>query len=652
MGFIDELKNEFLTKGKSNADDRYGEEIAINFLKTVDFKDFQNQQEAKAYIKHILNDFVAKNEEIHSYEAKIVHYMIAKITLENLGLSDTKINYMDKDSQHGNAAAFYSDSDNSINFFNQSVCNKYDLLLPSGYTNETLNSESRLGRFAHEIFKQQHEIQHAVQFQNIKRHMTDAKELTSDDYITSMQHIARILSFNENSKYFKKDLDVDRLYKENHDQFYYEIDADKCGYERTLSLLEELSPKAYETVLNKNNQYSIKLNNKISQLENYFDIGWGHDTNPENVKVCANHKAAMIIDNVLPILDVRERRTIMQEYPALQIVHNLDGKRKPLEQIEKEYAMQKSHILINGSNDEIKNIVPRLTKMYETVIESDPVLSFEKCMQHIVRMSYDSDRYFTNSGSGVKYNPDEICKEIRLAKQKAMKISAYFEDTQAKYVKGLYDKYTKELFKSKIRNPQDLRYFEMKKLAIYDIDAELHRNQEVQKTIKNDAEMLANNSKIKKMEKEEAEKIIKNIFPNFEPQPQIGILSENGLELKNNGVEKLLLMESYKQYINTIQKSNDIKQDKDFISSINLVSAINKLYDFSPTDDDRCLFDENEIETIKNKYEIEDMKADENEYDEDKFDAELVQDTINEKSDIETSDESNREDNDIEESSL
>ncbi len=50
----------------------------------------------------------------------------------------------------------------------------------------------------------------------------------------------------------------------------------------------------------------------------------------------------------------------------------------------------------------------RVSKLYDSAIESDPLLSFEKCMRHIARLSWDEDRYFTNGGLEVKYSPKEI----------------------------------------------------------------------------------------------------------------------------------------------------------------------------------------------------------------------------------------------------
>ncbi len=50
----------------------------------------------------------------------------------------------------------------------------------------------------------------------------------------------------------------------------------------------------------------------------------------------------------------------------------------------------------------------RVSKLYDSAIESDPLLSFEKCMRHIARLSWYEDRYFTNGGLEVKYSPKEI----------------------------------------------------------------------------------------------------------------------------------------------------------------------------------------------------------------------------------------------------
>ena len=338
MNLVQELENQIKTKSKAGTIQEK-ENIAIDFLNLVDFKDASKKIQAEQYIKHILTDNIGKNEPITSLEAKIVHCMIAKISLAELNIDNIKVNYLDR-AKDQTAGAFYSDK--TINFFNQSVCNKYDWLLPYG-NDITGGAKSRLNYFVNEVFKTEHEIQHAVQFEKMDKSEKEPEKLSVDDYIISKQYVARLFATAQGSKYYKKELDVDRLYNENHDQFYYEIDADLQGLKRSLSLLSKLSMQAYNLAIDEKIGWGFlsKLENKQSQIDNYSDITWEHNTNPDNIKVNANYKASMIIDNILPRLNSQQRTEYMLKYPALLVTYNSNGTKKDLQQIEKEFAEKK-----------------------------------------------------------------------------------------------------------------------------------------------------------------------------------------------------------------------------------------------------------------------------------------------------------------------
>lgn len=608
MRLIQELENQFKSKYKKGTLEEK-EKIAVEFLNSVDFKDGSNKSQAEQYITHMITDYVCKDKEITSLEAKIIHCMIAKMSLADLNLDNIRVNYIDRTKEHQNTGAFYSNE--SINFFNQSVCNKNDWLL------SYVSVGSRLNYFVHEVFVMEHEIQHAVQFKEISKSEKDPEKLSVDDYIISRQYVARLCARAQGSKYYKKDLDVDRLYNENHDQFYYEIDADLQGVKRSLSLLRKLSMSAYNIAIDEKIGWNFlsKLKSKQSQLDNYLDITWEHDTNPDNTKVCANYKTSMIIDNILPLLNGKERTKLMLEYPALLVTYNSNGSKKDLQQVEKEFTNKKSKLLLEGTDEQIRTTMPNLEKLYKTAVESDPVLSLEKCLQHISRMTWDQDRYFTDSGLDVKYNPNEIRKELKYAKQKALKISKSLEDTHAKTIENILNKEEREVFKSQKHDQKSLRFFEDKKLAFYDIKSEIYRNKEVINVIEKDKKEAMQKKVLKKMKREQAEDTIKKIFPNFSPAPHNGTLKNGYIEFSNNVNERMMLMEAYKQYVkSTIGSSSKVSKNKDFIPSSHLLSAINELYDFIPTQEEKIQFNEalqeGEIYIIKNKY----QQLEENKY--------------------------------------
>ena len=489
MDLIQELKNQFKTKSKTGTiQDQEKEKVAVDFLCGVDFKDVNNRTRAEQYIKDILTDFVGKDEQITSLEAKIVHCMIAKISLDELGLKDVKINYVKRTAQDSRAGAYYRDTDNSINFFNDDVCNKHEWTEPYNTKgNPERGAASRLDYFARQVFKLEHEIQHAVQFKNISESEISPDLLTPESYVISRQHVARIFAMTLRSKYYKQGLDVDRLYYDNHDQFYYEIDADIHGIKRALDMLKAVSSQAYQIATDPSrNRYVQKLAEKTEQLNNYSTVNWKHDTNPEMVEVGANHKASMIIDNILPQLSGKQRKEFMDKYSALSLTYNPNGSLKTLEQVEREKQAKINKLLINGTDKEIQEKAANISKVYDTAIESHPVLCFEKCLQHMARLSWNSDRYFTDSGIEVKYNPSEVRKELQMAQAKAKAIASYMEDTDAKKLKAIFERYKRELMASSKLDQTSARFFEDKKLAIYGIESHIYRNKEVKSVIEKD----------------------------------------------------------------------------------------------------------------------------------------------------------------------
>lgn len=323
MNLLQELENQFRTKTRTSSVEG-NEKIAVDFLTKVNFQDADLQSQAIQYIKHILTDYVEKNEEITSLEAKIIHCLITKISLSNLGLNNIPINYRNRTASDRNAGAYYQKGDRSLNFFNEEVCNLHYFLKP--YTNnQAKGAESRLNYFIRQIFVLQHEIQHVVQFKAIDNQNSIA--LTPSTYIMTQQSIARDFAMTRETKYYKETEYIDRLYEDNHDQFYYEIDADKFAIERTLALLQIISPLGYQIATDKRqNNYVTNLAIKTHELEHYGeDITWQHDTNPDNKKVLATHKASMIIRTILPKLPAKQRKEYFETYPSLAIVYNRDG---------------------------------------------------------------------------------------------------------------------------------------------------------------------------------------------------------------------------------------------------------------------------------------------------------------------------------------
>lgn len=601
---------------------KIAEKVAIELLNSIDFKDESNKSQAKEYIKHVLTDFIGKNETISPLQAKTVHCMIAKILLSELNLDDVKVNYSNRteSSNGGYYYAFYSHSDRSINFFNENVCNRNSWLLPY-CKNVEASTRSRLAHFAYEVFVVGHEIQHAVQFEAINKSAKTPETLTVDDYIISKQDVARSLSMSkkdDTNKYYKKGLDVDRLYHDNHDQFYYEIDADLQGYKRALPLLKELSETAYKIAISDKDagyektglKFLSKIEEKQFQLGHYSDITWEHNTNPDNVKVAANHKASMIIDYILPKLN--NKQAYLQKYPALQFNYNSDGSKKTLDQVDAEFIEKKRNLPKDATNEQKLN----LQKLHNAVIESDPVLSLEFCLRDISNMLWYTQQMVQDASGFKIYDAYQILEKT---KQRARKIITYSENAQANIIDKIIKKYEKKIFGSFKGNTQEeANFLRAKKDAIADISICLLHNKEVKETLVKEAMKKPKTTK-KHIQRSQALEIINNIFPNFTPTlfTRPAIIGKGYIEIESdshNVNELMMLMEAYNQYEKmALNLPISVREKEDFVSPYRLLSAIESIYDFRPTPEQQQqfkeTFDKGEIEVVKNKYQIEREQA-------------------------------------------
>lgn len=468
-----------------------------------------------------------------------------------------------------------------------------------------MSVKSRLGYLAKQIFVINHEIQHAVQWNMMEQESKDINTISSENLVMSKQNVARYLSTQRGSKYYKN-LNPEKLYKDNHDQFYYEIEADMFGFDRTLKLLKNISHKSYELVTGSNYKYLDKLEERKQQIENYSFVMWKHDTNPNNMEVSANHKASLIIDTVFPNLKNSDRKMFFNLYPALNINYHEDGSKKTLDEIESEKAERLRQVLTSTPDKNVNVSALRVSKLYDSAIESDPLLSFEKCMRHISRMSWEEDRYFTNGGMEVKYSPKEIRKELKASIAKASTIVSYMEEVNSLEIEKIFNKYRKEVEQSRKLDPTSLRFINDKMHGIYDIQYKFRKNKELLESIKKNEELVRKKNLQAKMDKENALETLKNVFPNFNPKPQTYVLNKD--EMLNNTIELMMLEEAYRHYLRSISKLNrsDTQKD-DYVPGHMLLATIRKLYPFKPTDEEKEEFAEalknGKIEIVANKYE-------------------------------------------------
>ncbi len=597
MDFIEEIQKA-VAKAKTP---EQAEEKVVELINKTDFSDSAIKQQSIIYIQDILENYIALNKPITSLQAKTMHCILCKQALTEQGVPDIKITYR----KEGGSPCFRDDR-KCIDFCDNpefsSVCSYTYLLKP--YCKDIEKSEkSRLAYIARCIADIEHEARHAVQF--IKMMPKTLDEITPRSYLMAKQHIARMCSDVTDLKYNKNGLNAGKLYLENHEQFLYEVDAYYTGFKRALEKLKILSPKAYNVAITQE-RFGEKLNNWNINLESYNDIEWQHDTNPTDTGVKANHKASLIIDTILPNITSSHRKYYFQNYPTLHLTYNHDGSKKSLEQVEREREANINRILVTGTPEDVKKKVPKIIQIYETAIESDPVLSFERCMKQIAMLSWDGTRHYTNGVDTLeeKYDHAKVMAELKATTEKAKKLASYIEDSDYKIVKRIFSKCKRDLETSKKTDIKNSMFYGEKKLAMFKIKKEIMTNRDFKSIEENDRKIAAQ----KKMAQMQAEEIIKKVFPNFTPQNIIFESLTNGSLFKetNNVEQKLLLEESYKRYVKDLMKSSGKMQGQSFVTGGELLTAIKNYYNFEVTDEQRLEFERKlkngEIKTLKNIY--------------------------------------------------
>lgn len=559
-----------------------GEAEMIFVINNINFLAQDHRKEVIEMIKDNIKEIIS-DQPISRFQAKMTHALITKLTLHELGLDNIKINYKNK-TENDNYGAYYRNQNKSVNFYNDHVC------LPEFLT--TKNTDFRYKYLATQIHTLQHEIQHAVQYKELEEITKNDSDIPIFNYIMSLQCMARILSSETESKYYNKDLNIDRLYHDNHDEFYYELDADVAGLERSIKLLSAFAPEKLDLLSKELYGYNfVELKNKKNNLIKYYKtVKWQHNTNPNNEGVNAMYKTNFIIDTVLPTLKKSERKQWMARYPSLALTHNADGSKKDLDQIEAERETKLQELLKNASDEELQEKTNNLFNLYDTAIESDAMLSFENALRHIALMDWDSNRYFTKSGREVKYYPSLIKTELKLTKEKAISLLSVLESADSKFVDGVFRKYRKIVEKTDKVNNFGQRLHPEKYNIFGELFNKIYNNKEYVKGVRENTEKQNDIT----ARKNNAKEILAKVFPTLTPNPYNGVINENGIEIIYNSQEKLQVMQSF------------IKYNKDYGDSVypnqpsEVLDAIETIYPFEVSKDDETAFAEANLPIYEN----------------------------------------------------
>lgn len=578
------------------------EKEAMDYLGSLDFSDPQNVAEAENYLGTFINDKLGKNVEVSRLEAKVAHMLVTKMALQEVGFGDTKLNYRPrKPDEH--AGAFYDENENAITFFDENICNERGLLKPYGNDVER-GAKSRMDYFNRQIFVAYHEVQHVPQF---NKRYEDPTEMTSFDYQKEKQRASRWFTGQKGSKYEKY---KDDLYSKNHDAFIFETEADIAGYKGAMDLTKRVSPKAYELGCDKHIgwDWKGKLEKRQNELLNQQNVVWNHETNPKDVAVVANHKATMINDEVFPNLRKEDRKWVENKFSSFKLVYNEDGSKKTLDEIEQMRADKMKAISQESIPAEEKNKKRLQTaELFETIVESDPVYSYERCLQRIARARSGNYGVITDRGIEIRNGQ----KEIREQGEKAAVLASYLEGVEYKDTSKIFSKYQKEARKMTIKNRSDQFVYEERNSMMRKLDMKMMMNTELNQA-KKDADAKRRDEYNKKQEQQQkAKQTLKEVFPDFEPHPKVCVLDKDSVHIYQNHEEKLLLEHSIKQYTKDVYKR---APDQKFVPISDVRNAINTLYNEPVPSDVKESFEEkvlnDEVESARNMMQPKPEKED------------------------------------------
>ena len=339
---------------------------------------------------------------------------------------------------------------------------------------------------------------------------------------------------------------------------------------------------------------------------NDSDHDWSILTNPKQSFVTTSYMAGVVLCDVLRKLSKEDRAIFAKEYPVVFLAFNDDGTRKTLLELEKDRD-QKLKNLSNIKDKKQQGLEKTaVVSLYETIIESDAVLSLERCLNHLTNLSWESERYFVPKNEDNKYSPTSIREEMKLVSEKAKAIVSIIEGDGAEFVEPILRVFEKTILDYTKDKKMDQTFLDDKKHYMFSI-TNLY--------FKNDDLALAPRDKVlksddKRKEIDRAVKTLKIVFPSLLPNPTVFGVSKEGkyIELPNID-ERIMLDIAWEGYRAAYITKKDDDPDLLGVEPIDLQRAIRLVYPYNEYSiEDRLVVEEKikngEILLTPNLYEI------------------------------------------------
>ena len=579
--------------------DRLTLEVQGNSYDGVDFNklfvgiDFSSDDIATQSYKNIARiiNSATKNETIDKTDMLVAFCLLTKQTLVSNGLGDVKISYIHKTDEEiiENATTYYSDKDKTINLFFEDILD--EVMLKK--LNAPIAPLARVVEIVKQINIMKQVVQTAQQFE-LFRVFSKTPNLTPPSvYISQKQYLATTLS-KKKGKYLSYDL----LTKTANGKELNYGDFSKYG----------------ATTFDVNSE---------------SDSEWSYLTNPKQALVSTSYMASLVLCDVLRKLTKEDRDVFAKEYPVVFLNFNTDGTRKTLIEVEKDRENKLKNIQNIKDKKQQELETKAVLSLYEAIIESDPILSLERCLLHITNLSWESDRYFVPKNEENEYSPTSIREEMRLASEKAQAIISVIEGDGAEFVEPILKTFEKTILDFTKAKKVDKTFLDDKKHYMFAISNLYFKNDDLSLGPKD--KVLASDDKRKEIDR--AVKTLKIVFPTLLPNPTVFGVSGDGkyIELPNVD-ERIMLDIAWENYRTAYITKKDEDPDLLGVEPIDLQRAIRLVYPYNEYSfEDRVAVEEKikegEITLIPNLYEVvteEDFYGDEIE------DEEIIVDTDDE----------------------
>lgn len=526
-------------------------QAVVDYLATLDFSHPQVRSQAENYISQVLNEEMLKNLPVSNVQVKTIHCLVTHIVMADLDVQNTRLLYKAYKPKNS-APAQYTESDNTVTFYDDLVCK--DVLL-NPFNDGKYNGLYRTYEFAIQAMVSAHEVKHADQSKFLQGVALGTTKLTPELYHMSVQTCARRILENEYVSSYNNNFDISkypdfyaytrRLYNENHDNFTKEIDSDVYGIQKALDIMKVVSPATFELMMDKEKSpYTTKQKLKESEAVNLGKIKWNHDTNVNGGLVQADHKATFILTNTLINFDEQTRQKYFNQFPALKLTFNQDGTKKSLQQVELERDVQITKLMENNT-DANSALARELSNLYSTAISCDAVYSFETILRDIVSLNGVDERFTTKN----RFDPTKFVAELNKMGLKAQEIATYVETLGYTDLHKIYEDYKKQAFELSTKTEDGDKFYKYKRECFRIIDVCFIGNKNYRAEMQ---QIKAQKDAIKLAENQETNKqidILKTAFLGFTPHATKLEFNANGeLEQVNNGLEKLLVYKSYMKY--------------------------------------------------------------------------------------------------------